>query len=100
VKPPGKTTLNRMLIAAQRELERIENAEDCNVAAGLIKAPRPERVRLRDDFAGIVRLIDAIFADQVLLERVQQGMARFSLPTNIVAGEAEAAADVEEADAA
>jgi hypothetical protein len=70
MKPPGKTTLNRMQLAAQRERERIEISQDGRVATGMLKKPMPEQVSLRDDFAGIVRLIDSIQADAVLLQRV------------------------------
>jgi hypothetical protein len=34
----------------------------------------PDQVSLRDDFAGIVRLIDLIQADSVMLERVLKQM--------------------------
>ena len=55
MKPPGKTTLNRMVLTAQAEVERLELGHDM-----------PELVRRRDDFAGIVRLIDVILADPAL----------------------------------
>jgi hypothetical protein len=70
--PPGKTTLFRMQLAAQNEAERIEIAQDGRVTLGMLKQPMPDQVRLRDDFAGIVRLIDAIMSDKALLERVQE----------------------------
>jgi hypothetical protein len=70
MKPPGKTTLNRMQLAAQREMERIEISQDGRVVTGMLKKPMPEQVSLRDDFAGIVRLIDIIQGDSVMLERM------------------------------
>jgi hypothetical protein len=70
LKPPGKTSLNRMQLAAQRERERIEISQDGRVREGMLARPMPDQVSLRDDFAGIVRLIDMIQADSVMLERV------------------------------
>jgi hypothetical protein len=70
MKPPGKTTLNRMQLAAQREMERIEISQDGRVGAGMLAKPMPDQVSLRDDFAGIVRLIDIIQADSAMLERL------------------------------
>lgn len=53
--PPGKTSLDRMVLTAQSEVERLELSLDV-----------PEIVRRRDDFAGIVRLIDVIKSDPSL----------------------------------
>lgn len=75
MKPPGKTTLARMQRAAMLEAERIEISQDGRVREGMLKEPMPAQVELRDDFAGIVRLIDIIMSDQVLLERLQERMA-------------------------
>lgn len=74
MKPPGQTTLYRMQLAAQLEAERIEIGEDGRVREGMLKEPRRELVEKRDDFAGIVRLIDAIMSDQLLLDRLQERM--------------------------
>lgn len=73
--PPGKTTLSRMQLAAQLEAERIEILEDGHVRFGDLSVPRPERIRLRDDFAGVVRLIDIILADDVLRGRLEDRLA-------------------------
>jgi hypothetical protein len=67
---PGKSTLWRMRMTAAEEATRIEIAQDARVAAGLITEPMPDQVAKRDDFASIVRLIDAIMADSVVLERL------------------------------
>ena len=75
MKPPGKTTLSRMQRTAMLEAERIEIGEDGRVALGFIKEPRPEIVERRDDFAGIVRMIDAINSDKSLLDRLKERMA-------------------------
>lgn len=72
--PPGKTTLFRMQVAAQNEAERIEISQDGRVSAGMLTEPMPQQVALRDDFAGIVRLIDAVMSDQLLLERLSERM--------------------------
>ena len=91
MKPPGKTSLNRMQLAAQRERERIEISQDGRVREGMLARPMPDQVSLRDDFAGIVRLIDMIQADSVMLERVLKQMR--SAPP---AAAAEASDDAEE----
>lgn len=71
MKPPGKTTLDRMQRTALREAERIEIGQDARVRDGLLKEPMPHQVELRDDFMGIVRLIDRIMSDKAVLERLQ-----------------------------
>jgi hypothetical protein len=68
--PPGKTTLARMQIAAFNEAQRIEISQDGRVSCGLLKEPMPDQVKLRDDFDGIVRLIDALESDPNLRDRV------------------------------
>ncbi len=73
--PPGKTTLFRMQLAAHNEAQRIEISQDGRVACGMLKEPMPSQVALRDDFAGIVRVLDVVMSDQFILERLQQRMA-------------------------
>ena len=85
--PPGKTTLSRMQLAALNEQERIEISQDWRVREGMLKAPMPAQVSLRDDYAGIVRLIDLIMADAVVLQRIQEKLARSS-PSPALAGRA------------
>jgi hypothetical protein len=89
MKPPGKTTLNRMQLAAQRERERIEISQDGRVATGMLKKPMPEQVSLRDDFAGIVRLMDVIQSDSQLLQRVLKLMRSPAEADAIVVGDDE-----------
>lgn len=72
MKLPGKTTLSRMHRTALLEAERLEIGEDGRVALGMVREPRPEIVERRDDFAGIVRLIDRIMSDSTLLERLSK----------------------------
>ncbi len=74
MKPPGKTTLTRMQSAAQREMERIEITQDARVHGGLIKEPMASQVEARDDFAGMVNLIDIISSDQLILDRLKARM--------------------------
>jgi len=74
MKPPGRTTLFRMQRTAQLEAERIEISQDARVQGGLIKQPMPEQIEKRDDFAGMVRLIDAIMSDQLIMDRLQERM--------------------------
>ncbi|MBY9045414.1 hypothetical protein, partial [Pseudomonas fluorescens] len=75
MKPPGKTTLTRMQRSAMLEAERIEITQDAWVTEGRIKQPEPEFIARRDDFAGMVRLIDAIESDEALKDRVTKRMA-------------------------
>ena len=70
--PPGKTTLARMQHTAELEAERIEIVQDFWVRERRISEPDPAKVALRDDFAGIVRLIDMIQSDQVILDRLEK----------------------------
>lgn len=72
MKPPGKTNLSRMRLAAHNEMERIEISQDGRVKEKMIEAPMPSQVALRDDFAGIVRLIDMIESDAAIMERLQR----------------------------
>jgi|SRR5579864_9352715 len=76
MRPPGKTTLDRMLLAAQAEAERIEISQDARVREKMLREPMPQQVALRDDFAGIVRLIEIIQGDALMLERLKAGRAR------------------------
>jgi hypothetical protein len=70
--PPGKTTLFRMQLAAHNEAQRIEISQDGRVREGMLREPMPEQVRKRDDFAGIVRLLDTIMSDKVILDRLDE----------------------------
>lgn len=70
--PAGKTTLDRMQHTAELEAERIEIVQDYWVREGTIKEPQPDQVARRDDFVGIVRLIDLIQSDQVVLDRLDK----------------------------
>lgn len=70
--PPGTTTLTRMQHTAELEAERIEIVQDFWVKEGRIKEPMPDQIARRDDFAGIVRLIDLIQSDQAILDRLEK----------------------------
>jgi hypothetical protein len=84
--PPGKTTLFRMQLAAHNEAQRIEISQDGRVRAGLLDEPMPHQVALRDDFAGIVRLIDIIESDAIILQRLEEhARRRASAPAEKVA---------------
>ena len=78
MKPPGKTTLSRMQRTAMLEAERIEITQDYWVKEGVLNVPDPEIVARRDDFYGIVRMIDAIENDPDLSDRVKRKMAAMS----------------------
>jgi hypothetical protein len=93
---PGKTTLTRMQLAAFNEQERIEISQDGRVREGLLREPMPSQVLLRDDFAGIVRLIDVIMSDQVMLDRLEERSkaARASaIAAPVASGDEEVAAE-------
>ncbi len=76
--PPGKTSLSRMQRSAQLEAQRIEITQDARVECGLQPRPRADQVEKRDDFVGIVRLIDILMTDQVLLARFEERAARMA----------------------
>lgn len=95
--PPGKTTLARMQTAALNEAERIEIIEDGWVKFGQLKEPRREQVSLRDDFAGIVRMIDAIESDAELLKLLQKAIQRITAPVAAEIPETEIVPEGEEA---
>jgi hypothetical protein len=69
MKPPGKTTLNRMMASAIEEQDRIEIGQGGRID------PWPHLVRKRDDFAGVVRLLTIIEADEALRGRIGDLMA-------------------------
>lgn len=74
--PPGKTSLSRMQLAAFNEAQRIEIAQDGAIALGWRGEPLTDQVKLRDDFAGIVRLIDWLESDPVAMGRFEDAMRR------------------------
>lgn len=74
--PRGKTTLNRMMLTAMRCQEEIEGSQRARIKAGLIDRPEREQLMRRNDFAGIVRLIDVIQNDLEAFERIKKLMAR------------------------
>ncbi len=74
--PPGKTTLARMQVAAHNEAQRIEIAQDGAITLGWRGEPLADQVKLRDDFAGIVRLIDWLEADPIAMGRFEDAMRR------------------------
>ncbi|WP_316172433.1 hypothetical protein [Bradyrhizobium sp. SZCCHNRI2049] len=102
MKPPGKTTFDRMHRAALNEAERIEMSQDARVASGLDTEVMPDQVRLRDDFHGVVRLLDAIESEPKLKEAVIERMKRMAeaKAAPALVAQDEAVADAEsEADA-
>jgi len=56
--PEGRTTLNRMRDTAARAAADIESFMIVRLMAGEIEAAWPSVMQKRDDFVGIVRLID------------------------------------------
>lgn len=66
----GATTFDRMSAAAAAEAGRIEIVQDALVLDGLRTAPDPQQLALRDDFDGIVRMIELIKNDRLIVERL------------------------------
>ena len=97
MKPPGKTTFDRMHRAALNEAERIEMSQDARVTSGLTAAADPDQVKLRDDFHGIVRLLDAIESVPRLKDEVIERMKRMDQAKRVPAltGQDEPVADPE-----
>jgi hypothetical protein len=74
MKPPGKTSLSRMLGTALEEQHRIEISQDGRVRIGMQTEPLPCQVVKRDDYAGMVRLLDIIIGDDALRGRIEDRM--------------------------
>jgi hypothetical protein len=94
VKPPGKTTLFRMQYAAYLEAERIEMSQEVRVRAGMLKVPMPDQVEKRDDFAGIVRMIDIITSDKALTDMLTLRMEQIAAAARARPASLDAAGDV------
>lgn len=63
MRPVRPTSLARMREAAYERMATIESSDDARIAACFQLEPNPEQEELRDDFAGIVRLLDALIED-------------------------------------
>lgn len=68
----GATTFDRMSAAAANEAARIEISNHALVEAGILTEPHPDKVALIADFDGIVRLIELIKNDSVIMERLKK----------------------------
>lgn len=66
----GATTFDRMSAAAAAEAGRIEIVQQMLVSAGTLPEPDAATMALRDDFDGIVRLIELIKNDKYIMERL------------------------------
>jgi hypothetical protein len=66
----GSTTFDRMSAAAAAEAGHIEIVQAALVEAGIRTEPDRGQLALRDDFDGIVRLIELIKNDTLVLERL------------------------------
>lgn len=89
------TTLDRMRDTAFAESSRIENSQLTRMVAGLLAEPMPEQIAKRDDLLGIVRLLDRVMSDQVILDRLKTKAIPAPAPpiADVAAAEAPAAAD-------
>jgi hypothetical protein len=72
--PAGKTSFSRMLGTAIEEQQRIEISQDGRVRIGMQTEPLECQVIKRDDFAGMVRLLDIIIGDDALRGRIEDMM--------------------------
>lgn len=102
MKPPRTATLARMQQTAFNEAQRIEASQDARVLFGRLDEPMPDQVALRDDYMGIVRLIDAIESDQTLKDQLQRRIDGMNQVRLLAIAHAEAlavAAAAREADA-
>jgi hypothetical protein len=68
--PEMPTTFDRMLEAARAEASRIEHSQAARIVGGDLTEPWPCQMKLRDDFLGIVRLIQQVKNDPVTLDRL------------------------------
>lgn len=68
--PEMPTTYVRMLEAARAEASRIEHSQAARIVGGELTEPWPCQMKLRDDFLGIVRLIQQVMNDPVMLDRL------------------------------
>jgi len=75
MRPPGTTTLARMRLTAGTAAGDIERMQDHLVDTGVHASPSEAAIARRDDFHGIVRLIDEILHDdnlkRVVLEKLR-----------------------------
>lgn len=70
------TTLREMRATAEREAERIESTQKRLVETGGRAAPDHGELSRAQAFAAIVRLIDCIYTDDVMLERTLYIMSK------------------------
>lgn len=70
----GKTTFIRMRETAYEKMRDIEMSQDARALVDPLSTPHPETVQQRDDFAGIVRLLDVIMMDPDLIEDIKRRM--------------------------
>jgi hypothetical protein len=86
--PPNKpTTLDRMRDAAFAEVARIEGSQVARMVAGFIGKPEPAQITKRDDFFGMVRMIDVLMSDPALLARLLEVIALRRQPVAAVPAE-------------
>lgn len=71
IPPVAPTTFNRMRDAAAAAAFRIENGQCGRMMSGDLVVPMPEEIRRRDDFDGIVRLLDEITANPDIIDMLR-----------------------------
>lgn len=91
--PPAKpTSLDRMRDAAFAEVARIESGQLSRLVSGSLADPMKEQMQKRDDFFGLVQLIDLILSDQALLDRIKErrkALKAAVAPAPVAAGDEE-----------
>jgi hypothetical protein len=68
----SRITLTQMHMIAAAEADRIDTVQTVLVRDGDLKAPDPGQIHKMHGFQAICRLIDRIYADQVVLDRLKK----------------------------
>jgi hypothetical protein len=83
----GPSTFDRMRDAAREEATRIESSQTVKLMAGDIPAAWECQMRKRDDFVGMVRLIDMIVNNPTIIDLLKRGAPKKAEPEADEVGE-------------
>ena len=72
LRDPEPTTFERMRTAAARRAIAIEGTQQARLIAGFITKPDEEQLIERDDFEGLVRLLDKIIASREIMDLLKK----------------------------
>lgn len=73
--PVGRTTFDRMRDTAAAEMSRVESSQLARLVSGVLAEPMPGEMKKRDDLFALVRLIDIILSDKMLIDRLSERRA-------------------------